>query len=145
MPRTARPTRSCGCCLRKGRLTSWQIDRLKKGDPTGFFFGERQGALPPGRGDLRAGLSRRARPASGQPLAVKVLRQRFAQIPEAVQRFHKEAEAGMRLGHPNIVRIIDVGQQDNRHYMIMEYVEGMNLRDFLKLRTRIEGPTRPCR
>ena len=31
-----------------------------------------------------------------------------------------------------------MGQQDNRHYMIMEYVEGMNLRDFMKLRTRIE-------
>ena len=45
----------------------------------------------------------------------------------------------MRLRHPNIVRIIDVGQQDNRHFMIMEYVEGMNLRDFLKLRTRMKG------
>ena len=60
-------------------------------------------------------------------------------IPEAVHRFHKEAEAGMRLSHPNIVRIIDVGQQDNRHFMIMEYVEGMNLRDFLRLRARMKG------
>ena len=71
-------------------------------------------------------------------LAVKVLRQRFAQIPDAVDRFHKEAEAGMRLHHPNIVQVIDQGRQENRHYMIMEYVEGMNLRDFMKLRTRIE-------
>ena len=39
----------------------------------------------------------------------------------------------MRLRHPNIVQIIDVGEQDNRHYMIMEYVEGLNLRDFMKL------------
>ena len=77
------------------------------------------------------------------PLAVKVLRQRFAQIPDAVDRFHKEAEAGMRLHHPNIVQVIDQGRQENRHYMIMEYVEGMNLRDFLKLRTRI--PNRPSR
>ena len=66
-----------------------------------------------------------------------MLRQRFALIREAVERFHKEAEAGIRLRHPNIVQIIDVGQQDHRHFMIMEYVEGMNLRDFMKLRTRI--------
>jgi serine/threonine protein kinase len=71
------------------------------------------------------------------PLAIKVLRQRFALIPEAVDRFHKEAEAGMRLHHPNIVQVLDQGQQENRHYMIMEYVEGMNLRDFMKLRVRM--------
>ena len=51
----------------------------------------------------------------------------------------------MRLRHPNIVQIIDVGQQDNRHYMIMEYVEGMNLRDFLKLRGPDPGASRLCR
>ena len=53
-------------------------------------------------------------------------------------RFHKEAEAGMRLRHPNIVQLVDQGQQDNRHFMIMEYVEGMNLREFLKLRVRLK-------
>src|SRR5262249_55095646 len=76
---------------------------------------------------------------TGGAVAIKVLRQRFAQIPEAVNRFHKEAEAGMRLRHPNIVRVTDVGHQDNRHFMIMEYVEGMNLRDFLKLRVRLKA------
>jgi tRNA A-37 threonylcarbamoyl transferase component Bud32/CheY-like chemotaxis protein len=70
-------------------------------------------------------------------LAIKVLRQRFAQMPDAVDRFHKEAEAGMRLRHVNIVQVIDVGHQESRHFMIMEYVEGMNLRDFMKLRSRI--------
>ncbi len=58
-------------------------------------------------------------------------------MPDAVDRFHKEAEAGMKLNHPNIVKVIDQGRHENRHYMIMEYVEGMNLRDFMKLRTRI--------
>jgi eukaryotic-like serine/threonine-protein kinase len=124
--------------LRKGRLTSWQIDRLKKGDPSGFFYGEAKVLFHLAEGTF-ARVYRAEHATSGQPLAVKVLRQRFAQLPEAVQRFHKEAEAGMRLSHPNIVRIIDVGQQDNRHYMIMEYVEGMNLRDFLKLRLRMKG------
>ncbi len=124
--------------LRKGWLTSWQIDRLKKGDPSGFFYGEAKALFHLAEGTF-ARVYRAEHTSSGQALAVKVLRQRFAQLPEAVHRFHKEAEAGMRLRHPNIVQIIDVGQQDNRHFMIMEYVEGMNLRDFLKLRTRMKG------
>jgi tRNA A-37 threonylcarbamoyl transferase component Bud32 len=124
--------------LRKGRLTSWQLDRLKKGDPSGFFYGEAKVLFHLAEGTF-ARVYRAEHATSGQPLAVKVLRQRFVQMPDAVHRFHKEAEAGMRLSHVNIVRIIDVGQQDNRHYMIMEYVEGMNLRDFLRLRVRMKG------
>jgi eukaryotic-like serine/threonine-protein kinase len=124
--------------LRKGALTSWQIDRLKKGDPSGFFYGEAKVLFHLAEGTF-ARVYRAEHAGSGAPLAVKVLRQRFAQIPEAVRRFHQEAEAGMRLRHTNIVRIIDEGQQENRHYMIMEYVEGMNLREFLKLRTRMKG------
>ncbi len=124
--------------LRKGRLTSWQIDRLKKGDATGFFYGEAKVLFHLAEGTF-ARVYRGEHAGSGQPLAVKVLRQRFVQIPDAVKRFHKEAEAGMRLKHPNIVQINDVGHHDNRHYMIMEYVEGMNLRELLRLRGRMSG------
>ena len=130
--------------LRKGWLTSWQVERLKKGDPAGFFYGESKVLFHLAEGTF-AGVYRGEHGNSGQPLAIKVLRQRFAPIPEAVHRFHKEAEAGIRLRHENIVRIIDVGQQDNRHFMIMEYVEGMNLRDFLKLRGRLKPARRACR
>jgi eukaryotic-like serine/threonine-protein kinase len=122
--------------LRKGALTSWQIERLKKGDPSGFFYGDAKALFHLAEGTF-ARVYRGEHKTSKAPLAIKVLRQRFATISEAVERFHKEAEAGMRLRHPNIVQIIDVGQQDQRHFMIMEYVEGMNLRDFMKLRTRI--------
>jgi serine/threonine protein kinase/CheY-like chemotaxis protein len=122
--------------LRKGALTSWQIDRLKKGDPSGFFFGDSKVLFHLAEGTF-ARVYRGEHNTTKAALAIKVLRQRFAQIPDAVDRFHKEAEAGMRLRHPNIVQVMDVGQQENRHYMIMEYVEGMNLRDFMKLRTRI--------
>jgi eukaryotic-like serine/threonine-protein kinase len=122
--------------LRKGSLTSWQIDRLKKGDPSGFFFGDAKVLFHLAEGTF-ARVYRGEHLTTKAPLAVKVLRNRFAMIPEAVDRFHKEAEAGMRLRHPHIVQVIDVGRQENRHFMIMEYVEGMNLRDFMKLRTRI--------
>ena len=122
--------------LRKGLLTSWQIDRLKKGDPSGFFFGDAKVLFHLAEGTF-ARVYRGEHSTTKASLAVKVLRQRFAQMPDAVDRFHKEAEAGMKLNHPNIVQVIDQGRQENRHYMIMEYVEGMNLRDFMKLRTRI--------
>jgi len=122
--------------LRKGSLTSWQIDRLKKGDPSGFFFGDTKVLFHLAEGTF-ARVYRGEHLTSKAPVAIKVLRQRFAMIPEAVERFHKEAEAGMRLRHPNIVQVIDQGRQENRHFMIMEYVEGMNLRDFMKLRPRI--------
>jgi tRNA A-37 threonylcarbamoyl transferase component Bud32/CheY-like chemotaxis protein len=122
--------------LRKGFLTSWQIERLKKGDPSGFFFGDTKVLFHLAEGTF-ARVYRGEHATTKAPVAIKVLRHRFAMIPEAVDRFHKEAEAGMRLRHPNIVQVIDVGQQENRHFMIMEYVEGMNLRDFMKLRVRI--------
>jgi serine/threonine protein kinase len=122
--------------LRKGFLTSWQIERLKKGDPSGLFFGESKALFHLAEGTF-ARVYRGVHAPTGKPLAIKVLRQRFAQLPDAVERFHKEAEAGMKLRHPNIVQVIEVGQQENRHFMIMEYVEGMNLRDFMKLRVRI--------
>jgi eukaryotic-like serine/threonine-protein kinase len=122
--------------VRKGSITSWQLDRLKKGDPSGFFFGDSKVLFHLAEGTF-ARVYRGEHATSRAPLAVKVLRQRFAQLPEAVDRFHKEAEAGMKLRHPNIVQVIDQGRHENRHYMIMEYVEGMNLRDFMKLRSRI--------
>jgi tRNA A-37 threonylcarbamoyl transferase component Bud32/CheY-like chemotaxis protein len=122
--------------LRKGALTSWQIERLKKGDPSGFFFGDSKVLFHLAEGTF-ARVYRGEHSTTRAALAIKVLRQRFAQMPDAVDRFHKEAEAGMRLRHVNIVQVIDVGHQESRHFMIMEYVEGMNLRDFMKLRSRI--------
>lgn len=119
--------------LRKGRLTSWQLEKLRKGNPAGFFFGEYKVLFHLAEGTF-ARVYRGEQLDSKAAVAVKVLRQRFASIPEAVHRFHKEAEAGMRLRHSNIVRILDQGQQDLSHYMIMEYVEGSNLREFLRLR-----------
>ena len=76
---------------------------------------------------------------TGNAVAIKVLRNRFITDPQAIVRFQKEAEAGMKLTHPNIVRILDYGDEDKKHYIIMEYVEGANLRDFLRIRSKLSG------
>lgn len=122
--------------VRKGFLTGWQVDKLKKGEVSGFFFGGNKVLFHIAEGTF-ARVYRGVKVPGGQSVAVKVLRNRFVSDASAVARFNQEAEAGMKLIHPNIVRTFDYGQQDNRHYMIMEFVEGSNLRDFLKTRVRL--------
>lgn len=122
--------------LRKGFLTSWQLDRLKKGDPTGFFFGGYKVLFHLAEGTF-ARVYRGIKPETNDAVAIKVLRNRFMNDPAAVERFHKEAEAGMKMRHENIVRILEHGDEEKKSYMIMEYVEGANLRDFLKIRGRL--------
>src|SRR3712207_572869 len=119
--------------LRKQLLTSWQIDRLQKGESSGYFFGGCRVLFHIAEGTF-ARVYRGRRLDGDQSVAIKVLRQRFVSDPAAVSRFNKEAEAGMKLVHPNIVQTYDFGEQDRKHYMIMEYVEGSNLREFLKRR-----------
>lgn len=124
--------------MRKGFITSWQRDKLVKGDTSGFFFGETKALFHLAEGTF-ARVYRGITP-SGDPVAVKVLRRRFAADPAAVSRFNQEAEAGMKLVHQNIVKIFDFGEHEGNHYMTMEFVEGSNLRDFLKIRKRFDWP-----
>jgi eukaryotic-like serine/threonine-protein kinase len=126
----------CRVLLRKGYLTSWQLERVKKGDTTGFFFGGCKVLFHLAEGTF-ARVYRGMREDTGQPVAVKVLRKRFGNDPDSVRQFNKEAEEGKKLRHNNIVQILDHGEQDKQRYMLMEYVEGSNLRDLLKIRQRI--------
>ncbi len=64
-------------------------------------------------------------------VAVKVLRTEFTNDDEFVRRFKIEAQAVASLSHPNVVSIYDVGHQDDIHYIVMEYVDGMTLKDYL--------------
>mgnify|MGYP001381476657 FL=1 len=68
----------------------------------------------------------------GRKVAVKILRQQFVGDEEFIKRFRREAQAAASLSHPNVVSIYDVGQDGDVHYIIMEYVEGINLNDKIK-------------
>ena len=65
-------------------------------------------------------------------VAVKVLRQQFVNDEEFIKRFRREAQAAASLSHPNIVSVYDVGQEEDIHFIVMEYVEGINLNDKIK-------------
>lgn len=64
-------------------------------------------------------------------VAVKVLRDDLKNDAEFVRRFNVEAQAAASLTHPNIVSIYDVGNEDGLHYIVMEYVEGKTLKEYL--------------
>jgi serine/threonine-protein kinase len=65
-------------------------------------------------------------------VAVKVLRPNFENDQLASARFQREAYAMAELAHPNIVGIMDVGDYENQQYIVMEYVEGITLKQYIK-------------
>lgn len=68
----------------------------------------------------------------GEEVAVKVLRTNYQTDQIAVQRFQREARAMAELNHPNIVRISDIGEEDGQQYLAMEYVDGLDLKRYIK-------------
>ncbi|QHW34405.1 Stk1 family PASTA domain-containing Ser/Thr kinase [Paenibacillus rhizovicinus] len=72
-------------------------------------------------------------------VAVKVLRQQFVHDEEFIRRFRREAQSAAALSHPNVVSIYDVGQEDDTHYIVMEYVEGNNLNEIIKERAPLQA------
>ncbi|HIF01519.1 MAG TPA: serine/threonine protein kinase [Planctomycetes bacterium] len=121
--------------LMEGRhiLTPLQTRRILKGDTEGLVLGNYKLLYRNASG----GFARvyRAETVDGQEtVAVKLLRGRWASDPAAVASFQREARICQRFKHPNIVPIYDVGSEGNFHYFTMEFVEGGNLRDFLRIR-----------
>ncbi|TWN12340.1 Stk1 family PASTA domain-containing Ser/Thr kinase [Bacillus licheniformis] len=72
-------------------------------------------------------------------VAIKVLRFDFVHDADFIRRFRREAQSAASLDHPNIVSIYDVGEEDDIYYIVMEYVEGMTLKEYIN-RT---GPLHP--
>src|SRR5699024_8903060 len=62
-------------------------------------------------------------------VAIKVLRLEYANDQEFIARFDREAQSATSLSHPNSVNIYDVGEEEHILYMVMEYVDGMTLKE----------------
>ena len=67
-------------------------------------------------------------------VALKILPLQISRVPGFAERFAREAQALARLSHPNIVTVIDLGQSGSVYYFLMEFVEGVNLRQMLQSR-----------
>lgn len=65
-------------------------------------------------------------------VAIKMLRLDFANEEEFIKRFQREAQSATSLAHPNIVSIYDVGEEDDIYYIVMEYVDGLTLKQYIQ-------------
>ncbi|HAA61407.1 MAG TPA: serine/threonine protein kinase [Planctomycetaceae bacterium] len=122
---------------RRNLLTTYQANKLRKGDTNGFVLGDAKLLYRNGAGTF-ARVFRAVSLETGDMLGVKVLRQRWAEDPEAVAQFHREAKLLQPLRHPNLVPIFDVGIVENYHYFTMEFVVGGNLGDMMKIRGAVD-------
>ena len=123
--------------LRRELLTNYQVERLQAGHRTGFYYGKYKLLYAVGAGTF-ARVYRAAQRDTNKIVAVKVLRNRFSQDKDQADYFYREGQLGHSLKHPNIVPIYEVFSKGSVHYMVMEFVEGRNLREFLKIRKQFE-------
>jgi serine/threonine-protein kinase len=121
--------------MRKGLITNFQLERLMKGERGGYFYGDYKVLYLVGTGTF-ARVYRAENVKTGKVVALKVLRKRFREERAQTEQFLREGEIGSRLRHPNIVPIYEVSSDPNAPYLVMEFVEGQNLRAFMKARRK---------
>lgn len=71
-------------------------------------------------------------------VAIKILRGELSSDPVTLLRFQREANAASKLNHPNVVDVYDVGEHENRHYIVMEYVRGRTLKQLISQRGALD-------
>lgn len=135
--------------LRRELLTQYQLERLMKAESrSGFYYGPYKVLYCVGAGTF-ARVYRAAHRETGKIYAVKVLRSSLSNpkgihpkthkgLKPYIDLFRREGEFGMKLKHPNIVEIHEVYSQGVTHYIVMDFVEGRNLREFYRARRRFD-------
>jgi serine/threonine protein kinase len=132
-----------GILVTDGLLTHFQAEQIMLGKWRRFTIGkykvlERLGSGGMGSVYLCEHKLMRRR------VAVKVLPTAKASDPAALERFYREARAVAALDHPNIVHAYDIDQDENLHFLVMEYVDGASLQEIIK-KTDKAGPMDPLR
>jgi serine/threonine protein kinase len=117
---------------RKRYLSSWQGSKLLKGDMDGYFLGGYRLLYKIASGSFGR-VYRGDDPRTGQVVAVKVLRNKWTLDKQKIDLFLREGRVGMTIRHPNIVSVLAVNQDatTGQYFIVMEFVEGGNLRDIL--------------
>ena len=112
-------------------LTSWQAGQLKAGRSKGFFLGPYKLLGSLGAGGMGQVFRAADTRMDERLVAVKVLSSRAAGR-DALRRFRREAETALKLQHPHIVRSFELGQHGSINYLVMELIEGVNLRQIIR-------------
>ena len=132
-----RPADLAALLVRDGFLTPFQADHLMRGRRPKFLIGkylilDRIGAGGMGAVYLCEHLQLE------RQVALKVLPADQADDPAALGRFYREAQAVAALNHPNIVRAYDVDVEGRTYFLVMEYVDGVNLQELTTKRGRLD-------
>ncbi|QDT46326.1 Serine/threonine-protein kinase StkP [Symmachiella dynata] len=121
---------------RKQHVTSYQVGKILRGEIDFLVQGRYTLMYRNGAGSFARVFRAKARD-TGEMVGIKLLRQRYVQDPGSVAEFHREAQLGKTMKHPNIVPIYDVGRNGDHHYFSMEFIEGGNLRELMRIRKKL--------
>ena len=123
--------------VRNELATNFQLDKLVRGERIGFYYGDYKVLYLVGTGTFSR-VYRACHKDDGRVVAIKVLRKRFSEKREETDQFLREGKMGSTLRHPNIVPIYEVQSYRRTFYLVMEFVEGQSLRDFVRIRKKLE-------
>jgi serine/threonine-protein kinase len=116
-------------------LTRWQSERLMEGRHKGFFLKKYKLLEEIGRGGMST-VYLAEHTLMQRSVAIKILPKNRVEDSSYLARFQREALAAAQLDHKNIVRVYDIDNQENVHFIVMEYIEGRDLQQIVK----VEGP-----
>ncbi len=111
---------------RRGWLTTFQAERAVEGSARTLSFGPYLLMEEIGQGGMGRVYKAKHR-IMGRMVAIKVIRPEFLAHPQAVDRFHREVQAMALLSHEHIVTAYDAAQVDGQHFLVMEFVDGVDL------------------
>jgi eukaryotic-like serine/threonine-protein kinase len=124
---------------RKGYLTPWQGHKLLKGDTDGYVLGGYRLLYKVASGSFGR-VYRGDDPRTGQVVAVKVLRNKWTMDKQKIELFQREGKLGLSIRHPNITSVLAINQdaKTGQHFLVMEFIEGGNLRDLINIRKKLD-------
>ncbi|MEM1068081.1 MAG: serine/threonine-protein kinase [Planctomycetota bacterium] len=134
----ANPKKLAQVFVKRKLLTEWHIEKLLDGKYKGFFLGKYKLLGHIGTGGMSSVyLAEHSR--MGDKRAIKVLPKSRVKDATYLARFQLEAKAIASLNHPNIVLAYDIDNEDDVHYIVMQYVDGIDMQQLVKR----DGPVDP--
>ena len=132
LPRTSRARLVARSLVEMGLLTKFQAELLLAGRTSGFLLGQYRILEQLGEGGMGR-VFKAVHQTMNRTVALKLLSPNLVQTPKARELFQREVRAAARLNHPNIVTAYDANQIDDRHFLVMEYVDGPNLDQLVRV------------
>ena len=119
--------------IESGLITQWHCEKLLQGKYKGFFLGKYKLLGMLGSGGMST-VYLAEHKITGNQRAIKVLPRKKASDQSYLDRFYREGKAAASLNHPNVVRVYDICNEGDTHYMVMERVQGTDLYQLTKER-----------